>query len=103
LRLLKIKRLHLSNVLVVSVIQAVVPETLLGRVTAVLGSASAVATPFGALSDGAAASLFGPVPVIAVAGVGFLLLAGYVASVPSLRRLPAVGDIETLAAGRQSA
>jgi MFS family permease len=87
----------ITNVLIVSVIQAVVPESLLGRVTAVLGSASAVATPFGALAGGTAASLFGPVPVVAVAGVGFLLLAGYVASVPSLRRLPAVGDIDTLA------
>lgn len=73
-----------------------VTEILLGRVTAVLGSASAVATPFGALAAGAAASLFGPIPVIAFAGVGFLLLAGYVASVPSIRRLPAVGDIDTL-------
>jgi MFS family permease len=86
-----------TNVLLISVIQAVVPERLLGRATAVLGSASAVATPFGALAGGAAASLFGPVSVIAVAGVGFLLLAGYVASVPSIRRLPAVGDIDTLA------
>lgn len=85
-----------TNVLIISVIQAVVPETLLGRVTAVLGSASAVATPFGALAGGTAASLSGPVPVIAVAGVGFLLLAGYVASIPSLRQLPAIGDIDTL-------
>lgn len=92
-----------TNVLIVSVIQAVVPETLLGRVTAVLGSASAVATPFGALAGGAVASLFGPVLVIAGGGAGFLLLAGYVASVPSLRRLPAVGDIDTLAVDHPSA
>jgi MFS family permease len=86
----------ITNVLIVSVIQAVVPERLLGRVTAVLGSASAVATPFGALGGGSVASLLGPVSVIAVAGVAFLFLAGYVASVSTLRRLPAIGDIETL-------
>jgi MFS family permease len=91
-----------TNVLIVSVIQAVVPETLLGRVTAVIGSASAVSTPFGALAGGAAASLVGPVAVITVAGVGFLLLAVYLASVPRLRQLPAVGDIDTLAADQQS-
>jgi MFS family permease len=91
-----------TNVLIVSVIQAVVPETLLGRVTAVLGSASAVSTPFGALTGGAVASVVGPVAVITVAGVAFLLLAVYLASVPALRRLPAVGDIDTLAAKRPS-
>lgn len=80
-----------------------VPETLLGRVTAVFGSASTVATSFGALAGGAAASSLGPVPVIAAAGAGFLLLAGYVASVRSLRRLPAVGEIDTLAVDRRSA
>jgi hypothetical protein len=40
---------------------------------------------------------------MAVAGAGFLLLAGYVASVRSLRRLPAIGDIETLAVDYESA
>jgi MFS family permease len=90
-----------TNVLIVSVIQAVVPETLLGRVTAVLGSASAVSTPFGALAGGATASLVGPVAVVAAASVGFLLLAVYLASVPKLRRLPAIGDIDTLATDQQ--
>ena len=91
-----------TNVLIVSVIQAVVPETLLGRVTAVLGSASAVSTPFGALAGGATASLVGPVAVITVAGIGFLLLAVYLASVPTLRQLPAVSDIDTLTADSRS-
>jgi hypothetical protein len=35
------------------------------------------------------------VAIITVAGVGFLLLGVYLASVPTLRRLPAVGDIDT--------
>jgi hypothetical protein len=91
-----------TNVLIVSVIQAVVPETLLGRVTAVLGSASAVSTPFGALAGGAAASVVGPVTVITGAGIGFLLLAGYLASSPTLRQLPAVGDIDTLVVEQRS-
>lgn len=66
-----------------------------------LGATIAVLPSYGALIGGAFASLLGPVPVIAAAGVGFLLLAGYVASVPSIRRLPAVDDIDTLAIEHQ--
>ncbi|WP_267641636.1 MFS transporter [Haloarchaeobius amylolyticus] len=88
----------ITNVLIVSMVQSLVPEHLLGRVMAVTGSASAVATPFGALAGGALAAAFGPAMVMSMAGGGFLFLAAYVAAVPSLRRMPAVGDVETLAA-----
>ena len=34
--------------------------------------------------------------VVTAGGFGFLFVAGYVLAVPTLRRLPAIGDIETL-------
>jgi hypothetical protein len=86
-----------TNVLFASAMQALVPEAFLGRVSAVLGSGSAMATPFGALVGGAAAAALGPTPVMGAAGAGFLGLALYVAAVPALRRLPAVEAMETLA------
>jgi MFS family permease len=89
----------LTNVLILSAVQATVPEGLLGRVTAVLGSASTAATPFGALAGGAAAAAVGPAPVMAVPAVGFMLLAAYFAAVPTLRGLPAVGEFETVGGG----
>lgn len=91
-----------TNDLIASVLQPVVPEKVLGRVSAALGSASPEATPFGALTGGPVASLLGPVPAIALAGVAFLLLACYVASEPSIQRLPAVGEIDTLTVDPQS-
>lgn len=86
-----------TNVMLASALQAVVPETILGRVTAVLGSASSFATPFGALAGGVLAATVGPTPVLLAAGGGFLFLAAYVFAIPALRGLPAVGDIDTLA------
>jgi hypothetical protein len=88
-----------TNVMLAAAVQAVVPETLLGRVTAVLGSASSFATPFGALAGGAVAATIGPTPVLYGAGGGFLFLAAYVFAIPVLRSLPAIGDIETLHVG----
>lgn len=88
-----------TNVLLISVVQAAVPERLLGRVTAVLGSASAFAMPLGALGGGAAAAAVGPVVVMGVGGVAFCVLGGYFAAVPSLRRLPAAHEVDSLARG----
>lgn len=91
-----------SNVLIISLIQTVTPERLLGRVTAVLGSVSTVVIPFGALAGGAAASVVGPAPVLFVAGGGFLFLAAYVFAIPTLRRLPTISSMGTLSAGGES-
>ncbi|WP_439028278.1 MFS transporter [Haloarchaeobius sp. DT45] len=87
-----------ANVLLVSMVQSLVPEALLGRVMAVAGSLSAVATPFGALAGGALAATFGPATAMALTGCGFLFLASYWLAIPALRRLPAVGEVETLSA-----
>ncbi|MFC6952494.1 MFS transporter [Halorubellus litoreus] len=86
----------ITNVLIVSMIQSLVPDALLGRVMGVVGSVSAFATPFGALAGGAVAAAYGPTVVMYAGGVGLLFLAAYNLAVPSIRRLPAVGDVETL-------
>jgi MFS family permease len=86
----------ITNVLIVSMIQSLVPDALLGRVMGVVGSASAVATPFGALAGGAIAAAYDPTVVMYAGGVGLLFLAAYNLAVPSIRRLPAVGEVETL-------
>ncbi len=85
-----------TNVLISSLVQTMVPDRLLGRVSGVLGTASALSVPFGSLLGGTLAGTFGATTVMYVAGGGFLFLAAYVAAVPSLRRMPAVGDVETL-------
>jgi MFS family permease len=85
-----------SNVLLSSMIQSVVPDRLLGRVSGLLGSASQAAVPVGALLGGAAASLFGPAIVMIAGGVSVLLLAVYWLIRPQLRRMGPVSEAETL-------
>ncbi len=85
-----------TNVLISSLVQTMVPDRLLGRVSGVLGTASALSVPFGSLLGGSLAGTFGATAVMYGAGAGFLFLAAYFAVVPSLRRMPAVGDVETL-------
>ena len=92
-----------TNVLLTSLVQTVTPDRLLGRVSAVLGSLSSVMIPFGALAGGAAASAFGPVPVMFVAGVGCLFLGGYMFAFPTLRRLPTITEMDTLSADQVGA
>jgi MFS family permease len=85
-----------SNVLLASVVQAAVPESKLGRVSSLLGSASMFAIPFGTLAGGVVAGVLGPTTAILALGVAVLLLAGYWLAVPALRTLPPIGDIDTL-------
>lgn len=87
-----------TNVLEISLIQALVPDALLGRVTAILGSASAATAPVGALVGGVVAEATSVTLVLWAAGASFVLLAVYVFAVPSLRRLPKVSEISTLTA-----
>lgn len=86
-----------TNVLFVSMMQALVPETSLGRVMALVGSVSAGATPVGGLLGGALASVTTPALVMFGGSVGFAVIAAFVLAVPELRRLPRVVDVETLA------
>jgi predicted MFS family arabinose efflux permease len=87
-----------TNVLFAALVQTLVPEALLGRASAAMGSMAAAATPVGALLGGAAAEAFGVTVVLYVAAAGLTLLAVYLASIPQFRRLPRIADVETLAA-----
>ncbi|PSP78952.1 MFS transporter [Halobacteriales archaeon QS_1_68_20] len=82
------------NVQLSAVVQSAPPEEFVGRISSVLGSASSVATPFGALAGGAAASAFGPrIPMFGL-GAGLFLLATYVILMPGLRGLSRVDQLE---------
>lgn len=85
-----------GNVLISAVVQAAVPESKLGRVSSLLGSASQFAIPFGTLAGGVVAGAFGPVAAIYVLAGSAFALAAYWLVVPTLRSLPPVGDIDTL-------
>ena len=71
--------------------QAVTPHSMLGRVSALIMTATAGARPVGAVLGAVVASRFGVEACLMVAAVGFLiqLLAVCASRVPSLRELPA--------------
>jgi MFS family permease len=85
-----------TNVVANAMVQNMVPEGLLGRVTAVASSLSTVMMPVGAVLGGAAASVVGVVAVMAGGAVGLLFIAAYVAARPSLRSLPPASQVETV-------
>ncbi|WP_440990500.1 MFS transporter [Haloarchaeobius baliensis] len=87
-----------SNVLLSAVVQSIVPERLVGRVSSVLGSAASAAMPVGALVGGTLTEVVGPLVLFGCAGVSILGLGAYWLSNARLRGLAAVGDIETLSA-----
>ena len=84
------------NVLVFSLVQALVPDRLLGRVMSVIGSAASAMTPVGALVGGTVAEATSPTMVLWGSAFATLLFGAYVAAVPSIRRLPRVGAVSTL-------
>ena len=86
-----------TNVLFVSMMQALVPAASLGRVMALAGSISAGATPVGGLLGGTLAAVTSPALVMFGGSIGFAFIAAFVLAVPELRRLPRVADVETLA------
>ncbi|KAB1192762.1 MFS transporter [Haloferax sp. MBLA0076] len=90
--------LGISNVLSVAMIQSLVPESLLGRVMATVGSLSTLMMPVGSALGGFLGDYVGSTSVVAAGGVGLLFVAVYVVALPTLRRLPPIGDIETLSA-----
>jgi MFS family permease len=85
-----------TNVVAVTLFQRLVPDALLGRVMAVLGSAGTAVMPLGALIGGAAGEFYGPVAVMYAGGVGFLWIVAYILAVPALRRFPAATAVEPL-------
>lgn len=83
--------LGLSNVLAVSLRQAVTPDRLLGRMNASYRFLTYGAVPIGALLAGALGELLGLRAAVAVGAVGSLLTVPWVLArpLPGLRRMPA--------------
>lgn len=78
--------LGIYNVSVSATLQTGVPDDLLGRVTAVVGSASSLVLPAGMLVGGFAGARFGSRTVMLASALGSVVAAGYWFGVPELRR-----------------
>ncbi|MFC4359423.1 MFS transporter [Halobium salinum] len=85
-----------TNVVFGAMVQRLVPDDLLGRVSSVGASGGTLMMPVGALTGGWLAATAGALPVMVVGAAGMAFIAVYVVAVPSLRRLPRVAEMETL-------
>lgn len=74
--------------------QKVFPDDLLGRVSAIKGTAVGATLPIGSLIGGLIAEQLGTVTTMGLAASGFGFVGLYFALQPSLRRLPAMNDID---------
>lgn len=86
--------LGVYNVLTSTAVQTGVPDDRLARVSSTLGTITAVLGPLGFLAGGALGTVVGADAVVAASAFGFLVLAAYWVSVPSLRRFPAVTGLD---------
>lgn len=85
-----------TNVVATTMFQRLVPESLLGRVMALLGSGSTAAMPLGSFVGGLAGGVFSAGAVMVAGGVGFVWIAVYVLAFPSLRGLPSATEIDPI-------
>ena len=92
-----------TNVIFAAVMQSVVPERLVGRVTSLTASAASLAMPVGSLLGGWAGDVWGPGLVVSVAGVGFLVITVGWLGHPHLRGLPPADDVDAKAFGLPTA
>ncbi|WP_167768417.1 MFS transporter [Haloarcula amylovorans] len=83
-----------NSVLFDTLVQTVVPEHKLGRVTSSMATLGQIATPFGSLLGGAAAAVVGPVPIVLFVGGANFVGTLYFALSGSLRSLPSVASVE---------
>ncbi|MBX0294028.1 MFS transporter [Haloarcula nitratireducens] len=83
-----------NSVLFDTLVQTVVPEQKLGRVTSAMSTLGQVATPFGSLLGGAAAAVVGPVPIVLFVGGANFVGTLYFLISGSLRSLPSVANVE---------
>ena len=74
------------NVSAMATVQTGVPDDLLGRVSATIGSASSLVLPTGMLLGGLAGERLGSKTVMLLGGAGTVLAAAYWLALPSLRR-----------------
>lgn len=82
----------ITNVVGATLVQRLVPGDLLGRVSAVAGSASTAIMPLGALLGGIAGDVWGATTVMWLGGASMCWLVLYVVAVPALRTMPAATD-----------
>lgn len=75
------------NVISMTVMQEIVPEELLGRVTGSLGAMSNLASPLGLLVAGVAIELFGVRPVMIASAAAFTVLVAATVTMPVFREL----------------
>ena len=87
------------DTILIAMIQSLVPDRLLGRVTAVVYSVTGVAKPVGSLLGGALATIVGLDLLMLGVTVGLFSMAIFWAAHPLLRRVPAVQEIEPDAYG----
>ena len=83
-----------NSVLFDTLIQTVVPEELIGRVTSSMTTLEGIATPVGSLVGGAVAAVVGPVAILGALGVANFVATAYILVSGPLRSLPPVADIE---------
>lgn len=88
------------NVLVSATLQTGVPNDALGRVTATVNSVTGIFGPIGYLLGGVLGSAIGSATTVGAAALGFVVLAGYWAALPDLRRFPPVDEVSPGAFGR---
>lgn len=81
------------NVMIQTVRQTAAPKELIGRVTSVAVSGSALAAPIGSLSGGAIAEVIGPELTMAGVSICFLPVIVMFGFHPRLRGLPALSSI----------
>lgn len=84
----------IDGVLIETLNQRVFPATILGRISAIKGTASLATLPLGALVGGIVGAFLGPTMTMMLAGLGFGFAGLYYTIHPQLRRLPAVQNID---------
>lgn len=84
----------LAGVLTSTINQRVFPSAVLGRISAIKGTASTATLPLGSLLGGVAADVLGPRTTMAITALGFGVVGVTFTLRPALRRLPPVSRVE---------
>ena len=87
----------IDGVMVETLNQKVFPADILGRISSIKGTASTATLPVGSLVGGFVAEQVGTTTTMALAALGFGFVGLYFASRPSLRRFPAMDDVDPAA------
>lgn len=87
----------IDSVLTATLNQKVFPADVLGRVSAIKGTASMVTLPVGSLTGGFIAATLGPLPTFGLAAAGFGFMGLCFATRASLRGLPPLTDVDPAA------